>query len=298
MSHSIKGNLLLLLTAMIWGAAFVAQSVGMDYVEPFAFQAARSLLGCLTLLPAIAVLDRKNGPPSRTHTPQERRVLWRGGILCGLLLFAASNLQQFGLCYTSAGKAGFITAMYIVLVPIAGLFFRRRAGATVWVGVLLAACGLYLLCVTDGFSIGMGDILVFLCSIVFTAHILVIDHFSPHVDGVRMSCIQFFVTAVLSAVCSLIFESTTIDALLTCWLPIAYAGILSCGVGYTLQIIGQKYTTPTVASLLMSLESVFAVVFGGLLLHEQLSPREWIGCVLMLAAIILAQLPTRRKSAA
>ncbi len=297
MNKEFKGNLLLLLTAMIWGAAFVAQSVSMDYIDPFTFSCTRSVLGCLVLIPVIAVMDRKNGAPAKTHTARERKTLWLGGFACGVVLFIASNLQQFGICETTAGKAGFITAMYIVLVPIAGLFFRRRAGWNVWFGVVLAVLGLYLLCVTEGFSIGHGDLLVFLCSIVFTAHILVIDHFSPKVDCVRMSCIQFFVCAVLSGIGMLIFEAPSMATILDCWLPIAYAGILSSGVAYTLQIVGQKYTRPTIASLLMSLESVFAVIFGFLLLHEGFAAREAIGCVLMFAAIILAQLPARRVKA-
>jgi drug/metabolite transporter (DMT)-like permease len=296
MSKEFKGNFCLLLAAVIWGAAFVAQSVSTEYVGAFTFQCVRSLLGCLVLLPVIAVIDRRNGAPAKSHTKQEHKLLWQGGIACGVILFIASNLQQFGISETSAGKAGFITALYIVLVPVAGLFFHKKAGWNVWCGVLLAACGLYLLCVTEGFSIARGDFLVFLCSVAFTAHILVIDHFSDKVDGVRMSCIQFLVNSILSGICMFLFESPKPAAILDCWLPIAYAGILSCGVGYTLQIVGQKFTRPTIASLLMSFESVFAVIFDWLILHSGFSLREIGGCILMFAAIILAQLPAKKAT--
>ena len=290
--------MLLLLTAMIWGAAFVAQSVSMDHIGPFTFQAVRSALGALVLLPVIFITDRKNGAPSKSRSKAERRLLWRAGLICGVVFTVASNVQQIGICYTTAGKAGFITAMYIVLVPIAGLLFRRRPGWNTWAGVVLAVGGLYLLCVQSGFSIGRGDVLVFLSAIAFTVHILVIDHYSPLVDGVRLSCIQFAVCAVLSGAVMLVREQPSAAALAECALPIAYAGIGSCGLGYTFQIIGQKYTSPTVASLLMSLESVFAALFGWLLLREALSARELFGCLLMFAAIVLAQLPLGKKKRA
>ncbi len=298
MKREFKGNVLLLLTAMIWGAAFVAQSVSMDHIGPFTFQATRSALGALVLLPVIFIMDRKNGAPAKTHSKAEHKTLWRAGLICGLVFTVASNIQQIGICYTTAGKAGFITAMYIVLVPIAGLLFRRRPGWNTWAGVVLAVGGLYLLCVKSGFSIGRGDVIVFFSAIAFTVHILVIDHYSPLVDGVRLSCIQFAVCAVLSGVIMLVREQPSPAAIAECYLPIAYAGVMSCGVAYTFQIIGQKYTNPTVASLLMSLESVFAALFGWLLLHEALSARELGGCLLMFAAIVLAQLPIGKKQKA
>lgn len=291
MAQQYKGSVLLLLTAMIWGAALVAQSVSMDLIGPFTFQCARSILGALVLLPVIAVFSRDRGGEAKA--PVERKTQWIAGLLCGCIFFAACGLQQCGLVYTTAGKAGFITALYIVLVPVAGVFFRRKVGWNIWTGVVIAVAGLYLLCVTEGFSVGAGDFLVFLSSLAFGAHILVIDHFSPKVDGVKLSCMQFAVNAVLSGVCMLLFEQPSMATVLDCWLPIAYAGILSGGLAYTLQIIGQRYTSPTVASLLLSLESVFAVLFGWLLLHEALSPRELTGCVLMFAAIILAQIPIK-----
>ena len=281
-----RGSVLLLLTAMIWGSALVAQSVSMDLIGPFTFQCVRSILGALVLLPVIAVFSRGKKEP----TPEERRTQWVGGVLCGCAFFVAGSLQQIGLCYTSAGKTGFITALYIVLVPCIGIFFHRRVGWNVWLGVLLAAAGLYLLCVTEAFTVGTGDLLVFISAFAFAVHILIIDHFSPKTDGVKLSCMQFAVNAVLSGICMFLFEEPAMGAILDCWLPIGYTGILSCGVAYTLQIIGQKDTDPTVASLLLSLESVFSALCGWLLLHEGLSGRELIGCALMFSAIILAQL--------
>lgn len=294
MAKKYKGNLYLLLTAMIWGSALVAQSVSMDLIGPFTFQCMRSILGALVLLPVIAVFSRRED--GAAGAAGGRRDQWVGGLLCGCVFFVAGSLQQIGLCYTSPGKAGFITALYIVLVPIAGIFFGKRAGWNVWTGVLLALVGLYLLCVTESLSIGLGDLLVFFSSIAFAAHILVIDHYSPKVDGVKLSCMQFAVNAVLSGVGMLLFEQPSPGAIAACWLPICYTGILSCGLAYTLQIIGQKYTDPTIASLLLSLESVFSVLFGWLLLREGLSLRELAGCVLMFAAIMLAQItpPARR----
>lgn len=294
MAQKYKGNLYLLLTAMIWGSALVAQSVSMDLIGPFTFQCMRSILGALVLLPVIAVFSRRED--GAAGAAGGRRDQWVGGLLCGCVFFVAGSLQQIGLCYTSPGKAGFITALYIVLVPIAGIFFGKRAGWNVWTGVLLALVGLYLLCVTESLSIGLGDLLVFFSSIAFAAHILVIDHYSPKVDGVKLSCMQFAVNAVLSGVGMLLFEQPSPGAIAACWLPICYTGILSCGLAYTLQIIGQKYTDPTIASLLLSLESVFSVLFGWLLLREGLSLRELAGCVLMFAAIMLAQItpPARR----
>ena len=260
--NTLRHSLLLLLTAAIWGFAFVAQSVGMDYVQPFTFTAARSLIGGIVLLPFIFIRAQKTG-----RTSEEKSASWKqalpGGIICGVLLCIASNLQQIGIQYTTVGKAGFITALYIVLVPVCGLFLRKRVQPKVWLAVLIAVAGLYLLCMTDGsFSLQKGDLLVLACALGFTIHILVIDHFSPLVDGIKMSCIQFFTCSILSAVCMVLFETVNFSDLLHAWMPILYAGILSSGVGYTLQIIGQKGLNPTMASLLMSLESVFSVLAG------------------------------------
>ena len=297
--------MLLLLTAAIWGVAFVAQSVGMDYVGPFTFNTVRSLLGGIVLIPCIVLLKRINVGSKDTAGVAEhasgdpagqRKVLLTGGVACGVLLCIASNLQQFGIMYTSVGKSGFITAMYIVLVPVLGIFLKKKAGIKIWCSVAIAVGGLYLLCMTDsGFSIQKGDLLLLLGAVIFSFHILTIDYFSPKVDGVKMSCIQFLTCGILSMVCMFLFEQPQIGAILQAWMPIVYAGVLSCGVAYTLQIVGQKGMNPTVASLILSMESVISVIAGWLILHQKLSGRELLGCVLMFAAIILVQLPERKR---
>ena len=285
------------MTAVIWGVAFVAQSAGMEYVGPFTYNGVRSILGGLVLLPCIALLDKIRGNlgenDSRTKGGRE---LLAGGVCCGLILFAASSFQQFGIQYTSVGKAGFITAMYILLVPIMGIFIHRKAGVKVWIGVVFAVCGLYLLCMSEGLRLEKGDALVLVCAVIFSLHILVIDFFSPKVDGVRMSCIQFWVCGILSMNCSFLFETPRLSSILQAWKPICYGGIMSSGVAYTLQIVGQRDMNPTVASLIMSLESVVSVIAGFLILHQAMSVRELSGCCLMVVAIVLAQLPDRRKT--
>lgn len=291
----IKSPLLLFLAAFIWGVAFVAQSKAKDYsVEPFTFNAVRNVIGGLTLLPCIFFLCKRE--PKEKKIEDNPKTLLIGGILCGTVLCIASNLQQIGINYTTVGKAGFITAMYIVLVPILGIFLKRRAGIKVWISVFLAVAGLYLLCMTEKLSLGKGDALVLLCALVFAIHILVIDHFSPKVDGVKLSCIQFLVCGILSMIPALILEHPQVSSILTAWLPILYAGIMSCGVAYTLQIVGQKNVNPTVASLILSLESCISVLAGWMLLGQKLSLKELIGCVIMFAAIILAQLPEKNTA--
>lgn len=292
-TKKLRANLLLLLTAMIWGAAFVAQSVSMDYIGPFTFLFSRSILGGVVLLPVIALMD-KRAPEGKP--PTDRRLLLLSGLACGVALFVASAFQQIGIQETTAGKAGFITAMYMVLVPIAGLFLGKKAGGKVWGAVAVALVGMYLLCFSGGGlgAINRGDLMEMVCALGFTVHILVIDHFSGRVDGVKMSCIQFFVCGILAFFFMLIFEEPSLGDIQAAWMPIVYAGLLSSGVGYTLQIVAQKDTDPTVASLLMSLESVFSLVFGWILLKEAMSARELIGCVLMFAAIIWVQLPERK----
>lgn len=303
-THQMRNSMLLFLTAFIWGTAFVAQSVGMDYVGPYTFICARSFIGGIVLLPCIVFLKKGNqdtmGKEER-RTKQEkkkyRRTLLAGGICCGLALGTASCLQQIGIQYTTVGKAGFITAFYIIIVPVLGLFFKKKCGVNVWIGVALALMGLYFLCITDGFSIGFGDTMVFVCAFVFSIHILVIDYFTELVDGVKMSCIQFFVSGIVSGAGMLLFEQPDVHSILAAWVPLLYAGVLSSGVGYTLQIVGQRGMNPTVASLILSLESVISVLAGLVVLGELLSVREIVGCVLMFAAIILAQLPAGRKDA-
>lgn len=293
----LKNSLLLLLTATIWGVAFVAQSVGMDYVGGFTFNMARSLIGSAVLLPVIWFMGRNSSKKAEEAQGSSSRkdLLW-GGMACGILMCLASNFQQFGIKYTTVGKAGFITACYIVLVPILGLFLKKKCSPFIWLAVAMSVAGLYLLCITDGFSIGKGDILVLICAVLFSFHILVIDYYSPKVDGVKLSCIQFLVCGILSGIPALIFEKPEMSAVLTAWQPILYAGVMSCGVAYTLQIIGQKNMNPTVASLILSLESCISVLAGWVILGQQLSAREIAGCVIMFAAIILAQLPQKEKA--
>lgn len=288
-----KNAFMLILTAFIWGTAFVAQSVGMDYLGPFTFNGVRSVIGGIALLPCIALLNKING--SSGETEENKKDLIAGGIACGFLLFAASSLQQVGIQYTTAGKAGFITAFYIVIVPVLGIFLKKKIGWKVWLAVTLALAGLYFLCITEKFSVGKGDILIFLCALVFSVHILVIDYFSPKVNGVRMSCIQFFVCGAVSVPFMFAFETPRISAVAAGMGPLLYAGVLSCGVAYTLQIVGQKNVNPAIASLILSLESCFSVLAGWLVLGERLSIRESFGCILMFAAILLAQLPDKKK---
>ena len=306
----MRGNLLLLLTALIWGVAFVAQSEGMKYVEPFTFTGLRSYLAGIALLFYLGIrrvfekrrktstlgitiakeAGNKAAADGREKQGSVRNLFW-GGLCCGIVLFMATMLQQTGIKYApEPGKAGFITALYIVLVPVCGIFTKKRPGVKVWLAVLLASAGMYLLCITDGFTISKGDGYLLLCAAAFTGHILTVDYFSPRADGVAMSCIQFFVCGILGTIGMLFTEKVQIAQILKAWLPLVYAGVLSGGVGYTLQIVAQKDTEPEVASLLMSLESVFAVLGGLVILGQMLSIRETLGCVLVFAAVILAQL--------
>jgi len=294
-SNRIRQNVLPVLAALIWGTAFVAQSVSAGHIGPFTFNAARSGVAFLFLLALCAVrsaFQRKNGDAA--SQPKNGKQLVLGGICCGVSLTVASFFQQKGIETTSAGKAGFITALYIVIVPLAGLFLKKKMPKTLWLGVLLAVAGLYFLCVTEDISsVAVGDLYLLICAFCFSAHILVIDHFTAYVDGVSLSCVQFLVVTVLSGLGMFLTESPTPDALLICIGPILYVGIFSSGVAYTLQILAQKGSNPTVVSLLLSLESVFAVLSGAVILKDTMSGREILGCVLMLGAVVLAQLPTR-----
>lgn len=298
-------SLLLILTAFIWGIAFVAQSAGGDAVGPYTFNCIRSFIGGIVLLPVIKLLDYLHLTKQKPKTKKDRKNLLMGGIACGTALALASNLQQMGLYLgSSAGKAGFLTACYILIVPVLGIFLKKKCSIHIWIGIVIAVIGLYLLCIHGDFSIQLSDILLLLCAFLFAIHILVIDHFTPLADGVRMSCIQFFVCGGLSSIPMFFMDmrhslsgiQAWIPALLnpSAWIPILYAGVLSCGVAYTLQIVGQQGVNPTVASLLMSLESVFSVLAGWVLLGESLSPRELLGCVLIFGAVILAQMPNRK----
>jgi drug/metabolite transporter (DMT)-like permease len=291
----IKHTLMLFTAAVIWGVAFVAQSVGMDYVGPYTMICVRSLLASAVLVPYMIL--RRGKTPDPPEAPADagarRALLWKVGIACGVLLCAATCLQQLGILYSTVGKAGFITSFYIVLVPVAGLLLGRRASKMIWAAVALAMIGLYFLCVTGRFSLERGDIYLLLCALVFAAHILTIDRFTRRVDGAKMSAIQFLVAGVLSAVPMLILEKPNLSQILAAWLPIVYAGALSGGVAYTLQIVGQREVDPAVASIIFSLEAVVSAVAGFLILGQRLSARELLGCGLMFAATLLAQLPGR-----
>ena len=286
---------MLLLTAMIWGSAFVAQSKGNDFLGPFTFDAARNVIGGLVLIPLIPLLKRFSGREGMPETAESKKALWVGGIGCGLLLGLASSLQQWGILYASVGKAGFITSMYIVIVPVLGIFVKRNPGLKVWIAVAISVWGLYLLCWGGG-GFGLGEVLLFGCSLLFSLHILLVDRFSPKVDGLKLSCVQFCTAGVLCTILAFLFETPSLSAILSAAGPILYAGVLSSGVAYTLQIIAQKRVEPTLASLVLSLESVFSVLCGWIILHEALSMRELMGCVLMFGAIVLAQLPDRKKA--
>lgn len=291
MKSKVINPLILLLTAIIWGTGFVAQSVGMKYVEPFTFNFSRSILGALFLCLYICMADKRK---QRSKKSQEAVII--GGICCGLCLFGGMSFQQIGIQYTDVGKAGFITAMYIVIVPLLSvMFLKKRTGINIWLGVILAIVGLYLLSITDTLTIGKGDIYEILCAFMFALHILVIDYFNTKADPVKISCVQFFVCAILSGVFMIMTENPQPQLILNAWQPIVYAGIVSTGIGYTLQVVGQKNVNPTVASLILSMESVVSVIAGFLILGEQLTQREFYGCICMFAAIILAQLPTKNK---
>ena len=328
----MRQSLLLLLTATIWGVAFVAQSVGMEYVGPLTFSCVRSLLGGIVLIPCIWFLGRheRASHPGREISQYEAsksqgesavqkekwkrdkgadRELLAGGMICGLLLCLASNFQQFGIAHTSVGKAGFITALYIVIVPILGLLFHKKCRPLIWLGVCLAVAGLYFLCMAGGdaqaaagqifpgIPIGKGDFLVFICALLFSGHILAIDYFTERVDGVKMSCIQFWVCGIVSGIGMFLAEEPHFPAILMAWKELLYAGVMSCGVAYTLQIVGQKGMDPTVASLILSLESVISALAGLFILGQRLSGAEILGCILMFAAIVLAQLAGAEKKA-
>lgn len=288
---SIRSSLLLFLAAVIWGVAFVAQSVGMDYMGPATFNGARFLIGSAVLMPVIWYRGRKKEADS---APEDKKKLLTGGLCCGLALCCASLLQQFGIQYTTVGKAGFITTLYIIIVPVLGIFLRKRIKARVWIGAVIAVIGMYLLCMSGSFSLSMGDSLVLGCALVFAVHILVVDYFSPKVDSVKLSCLQFLTSGVICTVFAFLTEMPSLESLIAGAVPVLYAGVLSCGVAYTLQVVGQKNVEPTIASLILSLESVVSVLAGWIILGQRLSVKELLGCVLVFAAVILVQLPDKK----
>lgn len=287
------------MASMIWGLSFVAQNEGMNHIEGFTYNGIRMLLGSAVLVPFIIFNKKKNTTSTTTEERKAKRKSTIIGItLTGLCLFVGSNLQQFAFNYTEVGKIGFITSLYMIFVPILGLFLKKRAPFTVWIGVILGLCGMYFLCIgnADSFTIGKGEILTLLCAVAFAFHIIVIDKFASEIDPVVLSCGQFFVTGILSCILMLIFETPTVEGLKNAAIPILYSGLISSGVGYTFQVIGQKYTEPTLAAMLMCLESVFSVLFAFILPpHEQLLSMEYLGCAVIFAGIILAQI-TPKKS--
>lgn len=293
MNNKIKGSASLLFATLIWGTAFIFQSVGMDHIGPFTFQAVRCTLAVIGMVAVIWMLDKKAGRDFKKGWQDKQ--LWKAGILCGIPLFLACDLQQLGLVYTTAGKAGFLTAMYIVMVPVLGIFLKRKITFMVPVSVGIAVAGLYLLSFSGTGSANIGDILMLICAVMFAVQILVVDHFAADVDAVRLNCIQAGVVAIASAVVTVFTEKVRIPDLLNCWLPLCYTGFISMGAAYSLQIIGQKHVEPTAAALIMSLESVFAALFGWLLLKETMTLSEIFGCILMFIAVILSQIPLRQK---
>lgn len=298
MKNNPLSNILLLITAFIWGSTFVAQRAGMEFVGPFTFNTVRSFLGAFSLLFLIIIFKIKKGPNRKMNKWAERRYFIGAGIILGIALFFASGVQQVGMVYTTASKAGFISSMYIVLVPLISLILGRKIPKTIWLGVFLGVFGLYFLCAKDGLdALGYGDLLVLASALLFAIHILIIDYFAPKVDSVKLSCVQFFVCGIISLFPMFCFETPSIEALLNCKWALLYAGVLSSAVAYTLQIMGQKDTDPAIASLILSLEGVFAVLSGFLILGETLTMREFFGCFLMFGAIIAAQIKKTGQNA-
>ena len=294
MKNKLRGTLALLSATVIWGSAFIAQSVGMDYIGPFTFQTMRSVLAVPFLIIVIFIIERN---PKETILKWLDPRLWQAGLPCGIALFIAAGLQQMGIVTTSAGKAGFITAMYIVLVPILGIFLHKKPPITVWISVGLAVAGLYLLSCVGVTQVNIGDLYLLGCALGYAVQITLVDQLGSAVDGFRLNCVQSLFCGVLSGAVMFSMEDVVFSNILACWIPLVYAGIFSLGIAFSLQIIGQKHLEPTPAALIMSLESVFAVLFGWLLLHEQLSPAELGGCVLVFGAVILSQLPDKRTRA-
>ena len=293
MKEKIQGTICLFATTLIWGSAFIAQSVGMDLIGPFTFQFFRCLLAILFLIPVSFLFEAGKCSLEESVRRWKDPALWKNGFICGLALFAGQSLQQIGLVYTDAGKAGFITAMYIVLVPIIGLFLGRRLLMNDFISVALAVVGLYLLSCTGASGINIGDICLMGCALGFAAQITLVDRFAKDIDGFRLNCVQAVTVTTLSIPFMLTTERVVIQDVLNCWLPLCYAGVMSMGVAYSLQIIGQKHLPPTEASLIMSLESVIAALCGWAFLKERMTFLELTGCALVFIAVILSQLPAK-----
>lgn len=291
MKNKTIGGIMLIIATLIWGTSLVAQRLATGHIGPFTFNAVRFLIGALALLPFILITDyHKNRLQTSDNRFETKDILQiKGGLICGCILFATASLQQIGIIYTTVGKAGFITALYVVIVPVLGLFFGRHIHLQILGCIFLATFGMYLLCINEKFTLGFGDTLVLICAFSTAVHILTIDYLSSKVDCVKLSCLQFFVCGILSSIAAFIFEKPELQSLMNASGPIIYTGILSCGVAYTLQALGQKYVSPVAASLILSLESVFSVLSGWIMLGETLSIREILGCIMMFTAIIVSQ---------
>ena len=290
MKNKLRGSLALLTATVIWGSAFIAQSVGMDYIGPFTFQTMRSVLAVPFLIIVIFLIERD---PANSVKKWLQPALWKAGLPCGIALFIAAGLQQMGIVYSTAGKAGFITAMYIVLVPILGVFLRKKPPITAWLSVCLAVIGLYLLSCVGVTQVNIGDLYLLGCALGYAVQIMLVDQLGSQLDGLRLNCVQSLFCGLFSGTVMLIIEEPVFTNILACWVPLVYAGIFSLGIAFSLQIIGQQHLEPTPAALIMSLESVFAVLFGWLLLHERMSSAELWGCVMVFLAVILSQLPDK-----
>lgn len=300
-----KNIIFLFLTALIWGIAFVSQSSGGEIMGPFTFNGVRSLMGSAVLIPVIMIIDRTGNNKNKPVTKEQKKSLLITGAGCGIALCIASNLQQLGINLgTQAGKAGFITSCYILIVPILSLFLGKKSKWNVWISVVIALVGLYLLCITDNFGIQKSDLLVLICAVCFSVQIILVDRFASNLDSVRLSCIQFFITGLITLILAIAIEIPKAGGIInwlnyfttwSAWIPLLYSGIMSCGVAYTFQIIGQKGVDATIASLIMSLESVFSVLAGAIILKEYLGTKEIIGCVLLFMAIIFSQLNFKGK---
>lgn len=293
-NNFVRQTIFPLLAALIWGTAFVAQSLCTDYIEPMTFNALRGIIATITLF-VVYVTYRKSASKQGTLKPVDKKSFIWGSVWCGVFLALASNMQQFGIEGTSAGKAGFITALYIVIVPVLGIFIGKKNNLKIWISVAIAIAGLYFLCMNEKMTVSASDFYVFICAILFSVHILIIDHYTERVEGVLLSLGQFAVVTVLSAIGMFIFESPSVANIIKCVVPTLYVGIFSSGVAYTLQIISMRGANPTKVSLLLSLESVFSVIAGAIILTERMSGREYFGCLLMFGAVILSQIPGFKK---
>ncbi len=289
----IKSNLLLALAAFIWGIAFVAQSVSMDHIGPWTFTCIRNFIAAATLYTLMPVLNKFT---RNEEKEVDKKQMWIGGICCGIALAVASMFQQTGIIYTTVGKAGFLTALYTVIVPVLSLFLGKKSKWNVYVSVGISIVGMYFLCMNEDFSIAYGDVLVLICALMFAFHIMIVDHFVKEIDGIKLSCIQFLTAGLFCLIPMFILEKPDLTSILEAAVPILYAGVLSSGAGYTLQIVGQKGADPSIAGMILSLESVFAALAGTILLHEVLSLRELFGCILVFGSIIFSQIQFRKNS--